>query len=472
MNHRQFWAENPAVLLGISVLAGYASSLFGFSPAIALLWIGYCCFVRKWFGAIVVPIAAVYGWTLCGSAPLLPAPLDCSISFHPISLERHQSPFYSDLKMRGYAEWEEKTLPCSLFFKEERPLADRSYAMTGTLKQKGPGDYRFQPSTWEPIPHTHSLAELRFQAKERVRRFLHQHLPDDSSAALLSSLITGDVEERLLRYQFGRLGLQHLLAISGFHFGLLLSFLSLLLQQVFSLRTKWTILFVVATLYCLFVGSAPAVQRAWGIASLYLLAKFLRRPASPINLLGAALLLELIFSPLCARSLGFQLSFAACFGILLAYGPAERVLRRFLPRRSAEERRLFSPALQCALVFLGGLRSSLALSIAVNSTALPLVLFHFGNFPLCSLLYNLFFPFLIGTLLFLLLSFSLIGLLLPFLIPPLFRFCSAGTQGALALIAYPPLPLDLSLRVGPFSPLWIAAYLIAFFFITIRTRTD
>jgi len=51
---------------------------------------------------------------------------------------------------------------------------------------------------------------------------------------------------------------------------------------------------------------------------------------------------------------------------------------------------------QHAYCILSFLRQALALTIAVNITALPLTLFYFHKFPVMGLVYNLFFPFLVS----------------------------------------------------------------------------
>jgi competence protein ComEC len=331
------------------------------------------------------------------------------------------------------------------------------------LTQRGPYDYLLKAKTWEKVPNTWSLAELRFQAKSHVKKWIHSKLTRPRTATLLTSLVTGEVGDRLLRYEFARLGLQHILAISGFHFGVLIAFLALLLKFL-SRRIQWLAMILLTTTYYLFIGDSPAVQRAWIIVTLFLIAKLIGKPTTPINLLGTALLIELIYNPLVAANLAFQFSFGSCFGILLLYRPIEQALRRFLP--ASDSARL--PPLQGLIrLFCNAMRCTIALTTSVNIAILPLVFLHFGKFPLLGLIYNLFFPFFIGLALFFLLAALLFSCLSFTLSKPLFSILDYYTAQLLDLVSYPPLLLDYSIYVRTVPPLFIPLYFFALICIAI-----
>jgi competence protein ComEC len=222
------------------------------------------------------------------------------------------------------------------------------------------------------------------------------------------------------------------------------------------------------TAYFLFVGSSPAVQRAWIVSSLVLIGKLLRRPTAPLNLLGAALFIELAFDPLIAANLGFQLSFGCCFGILLLYQPIEKALSSLLPQRPLSKSVRLSPVSLFLFLASTSLRSALAITFAVNAATLPLLFYHFGRFPLLSLLYNLFFPLFISFDLFILMTALLVHVLAPFLASPLFFFLDWFTAQLLEMVAYPPLLLDYSLYCPEFPLFLIPIYLFGLFAYSIR----
>jgi len=444
--HHSFWREHPALLLGLTLLIGIGFSLFAFPLWLTLLWALYLLFLRRFAFLLALLLAVLYAHFF--SVPDLPDPLPCTARFSISAVHRHHSPFFKELHYRGTLTLNNLSFPCTVPLKTKPPPpATQDYQLTGTLRQRGPHDFLFKPTQWTPIPHTFSLAHLRHQTKEHFRSFLHSKLHLPRTATLLASLSTGEVEDRLLRYEFGRLGLQHILAISGFHFAILIQFFSLFLSLFLPHKPKWIALISLLTLYYLFIGSSPAVQRAWIISILFFLSKLLKQPTSPINLLGGALLIELLFNPLIASNLAFQLSFGCCFGILLLYSPIRKFLQPLFPKK---------PHLIPAFF-----HSSLSLTLAVNTAILPLLLLHFGRFPYLSLLYNLFFPFLISLSLLLLIPTLLLHLLVPTFAIPAFSLLDHYTASLLDLISHPPLLLDYSLYIQEIPYQLIPLYLFA-----------
>ena len=469
--HSHFWSLHPALLIGVSFLLGIGSTLFGLPLWIPTGWTLYLILLRKGYALTLIPLASIYAWVLLGQHPQLERPTACSAYFSISSLEQHSSPFHKDLIYKGTLYYEHNALPCTVVWKKkERPRANADYLLSGLLIQPGPFDYLFRADEYKAVPNTWSLAESRYQAKQIFSNFLQEKLTRTRTALLLSSLITGQVDDRLLRFEFGRLGLQHLLAVSGFHFGILLVFLSYILGFFLPHTWKWALMLLALTAYLFFVGSSPAGQRAWIVSTLVLAAKIFRRPSTPLNLLGAALFIELALDPLVAAHFGFQLSFACCFGILLFYEPLEKTLRSLLPRRPLGKSLRFSPLSQPLLISSGIFRSTLAITLAVNIAIFPLLFYHFGRFPLLGLLYNLFFPFLISLTLFALMVALILHALVPSLALPLFSAIDWFTAQLLDLITYPPLLLDHSLYCPAFPLFLIPIYLFALLSYAIASR--
>lgn len=458
--HIQFWKEHPALLLGLSLLVGTGSALFWEVPwnwVWPILWSGYLIFLRSWASVLLVFGGIVYSLCLyCGT------PSGEKAYFSICSMQPHATPFQKGLLYRGTLYSNGCRVPGSVYIQEgERPLANCDYILTGRLMKRVGHEYAFKAKEWRPVKNTWSLAEFRYQTKEKLRKFLEQKFKRPRTAAFLSSLITGDVEERSLRYEFSRLGLQHILAISGFHFGILITFCSLFLGLVLSHRGKILALLLFINIYFIFIGSLPAVQRSWLAAMLYLIGKWTYRHSSGLNLLGVALMVEVLLDPLISAHLGFQLSFLSCSGILLFYPLFERLLRPLLPKRFSHE--IDAPLMSLLSTYL---RQALSITLAVNLAILPLLLYTSHQFPLLGLLYNLFFPVLVSASLFSLLLSSLAYLLFPPLGSFLFSATDFFTAQLLDLAAYPPLALDYSLRVSSFPAWTIPLYLFALFCLT------
>ncbi len=312
-------------------------------------------------------------------------------------------------------------LPCLVTLPEKeptnRPLANQEYWVCGKLVQTEKGTYLFKVSskaTWVPIPGSWSWAEQRYQWKKNVAIWIETQFSSSLSASFLAGLVTGEFDDHWMRYQFSRFGLQHLLAISGFHFAIVAGFLSFVLRLFLSLRLRIGCLLFCLGAYSFFLGPQPSILRAWIMCSLTLLGSLLEKQTTALNSLGLALIFILSYHPLLCLEIGFQLSFSITAAILLFYSPAQVWLYSLFPKRKLSEAIQMNIYNQYAYCILAFLRQGLALTLAVNLFALPFSLYYFEQFPWISLLYNLFYPFL-ASISVCLLFFGWVFFFLPFI---------------------------------------------------------
>jgi competence protein ComEC len=200
-------------------------------------------------------------------------------------------------------------------------------------------------------------ARLRRRAVGAMR----QALPP-VSAALLAGLLLGDRTELPpdVDAAFRRAGVYHVLAVSGFNVALVATTVWALLTLARAPRrvTALGALLVVVG-FATVVGAQPSVLRATLMAVLVLVAVIVEREASVLNGLALAAVAILAVRPAELHDPGFQLSFAATAGIVLAPLP-----RSWL---------------------LGGLAVSGAAQLAV----LPIGLVHFNQITTLGVLANL-----------------------------------------------------------------------------------
>jgi competence protein ComEC len=146
-----------------------------------------------------------------------------------------------------------------------------------------------------------------------------RHL-DASETGLLMGLLAGDKSSipEVLRSDFQRSGLVHVLAISGFHVVLLAGMLMVFLKAT-GLPHKIVIIVAVALLsiYVPVTGGSPAVRRAVMMFAIPQIGTLFGKPANTLNSLGVALLLIILPEPHVIWNPGFQLSFAATAGIII-----------------------------------------------------------------------------------------------------------------------------------------------------------
>ncbi|MFI5334833.1 MAG: ComEC/Rec2 family competence protein, partial [Chlamydiales bacterium] len=475
------WRRAPALILGLIFLLTTAAFLHphwcylcGFLP------LGFFLLREKeWKHMLAISATALLFYGHLHFHTSLPLKLDKKVHgkglFEIETLRIIPSPFNRSYQYQGVLRTftsEEgkvyKNLPCTLFLPEEkaREKADCDYEIEGVLSQKRAQIFALKPDkgkTWKPIKASLRFAEWRYLAKERVRQFLRSEIPQPDVYTFFVALVVGDVDERILAMEFAKLGLQHILGISGFHFVLLAGFFGALLRLIFPFKIAACILLLLLTTYFFFVGPAPATLRGWIAISVYLFARLFHFPTSALNALGVGLCLEILYDPFVVTSIGFQLSFLCTWAILLLYPLVRKGVASLFPQKTLPEVCKYGLLKQHRYLATSLFREAISLNLAVHLASLPLILFLFHKFPLQSLFYNLFFPFCFSLSLLLLIT----AVLLTFLIPPLgklIHMCNNAFTGLLLDIARDPYPaLDIPLRVREFPFALLVAILALVF---------
>ena len=198
-----------------------------------------------------------------------------------------------------------------------------------------------------------------------------------------------------------------------------------------------------------------------------LFSTFLEKESKGINSLGIAILVICLFDPLLVQSIGFQFSVATTAAILILFPTMNRMTQKIWRCRPLSQMIQMDGMNQHGYCILACFRGAFALTLAVNLIALPMTLFFFQKFPWMSLLYNLFFPFMVSISMFLLLVGSGVGLILPFLGNGIHWLNSIFTHFSLNLIYHMPTTVDYVLRTEPFSAGIIIAYITVIFIIGI-----
>ena len=160
-----------------------------------------------------------------------------------------------------------------------------------------------------------------FALRNRLADSIDGSMPYPESA-LAAAMLLGKRESlpEELTDEFRGTGAAHLLAISGLHIGVLLAVVSGTAAWLLG-RQRPTYLLVAGVtvwLYALMAGAPSSALRAAVMGSVYLAALGFGRPSSVLPALALAAALMTAASPILARQIGFQLSFAAVAGIALA----------------------------------------------------------------------------------------------------------------------------------------------------------
>jgi len=413
---------------------------------------------KKGQGAIFFIFGLIYCFFLTSH---IPEEIEGRGVFQLEKIQRVASPFQRSFALKGrliYFEDGYRNIPCTILQKK-LPKKGSRWIVKGKL-QKG----LFKAQSMKEIQAPRSLSRWRFEKKEAVAQFFHRKIRDHRTRHFFASIATGDIDDRMLAMEFRKLGLGHILALSGFHFALIAALSGWILRII--LPEKWSYITLIALLtgYYIYLGFSPSVLRAYLMIVLFLFGRLFERRSDVCNLLGIALLVELVRDPQTAREVGFQLSFLATFALLVFYPACEKILSGWLPKRQRYEVNKLTLLEQHAYLFTTFIRKGSALNLAVHFATLPLTLYFFHSFPLLSIPYNLLFPPLLGISM----------LLLPFgaFFPPIGFINEKFTGFLLQMIANPPEILHFQIFASkiPFALLIAIISAIGLFGLTKREK--
>ena len=226
--------------------------------------------------------------------------------------------FYSDIEHSELIPGKSVSFQASLYHPRGAENPD-GYNFRESLLQRGIliglyGKDEFTVQDPEKFSLPGFFASLRHRLSDAMIRSLGNETGSYASALLLGmrSLIPSED-----RQAFSRLGIAHILSVSGFHVGVLIGILNLLfhllkLRQGVRLAFYGILLFFYASL----CGMSQPVIRASLLMVLGLEGRILNRPRSGLHLLSAALFIMVLLSPVQVTSASFQLTFCAVLGLV------------------------------------------------------------------------------------------------------------------------------------------------------------
>ncbi len=181
---------------------------------------------------------------------------------------------------------------------------------------------------------------LSSYVQSRANRALPGSLQLNSNdAGMLNAMLFGDRAglNSGQRIGFERTGSFHLFVVSGMHVGLLAGMVFWLARRLKLHDWVATLITIALTLgYALLTGFGAPVQRAFFMATIFLLTRLLSRDRNAMNALGAASLGVLAWSPNALFEASFQMTFLAVIAIAgIAIPLAERSFLSYT-RASAE----------------------------------------------------------------------------------------------------------------------------------------
>ncbi|OES44311.1 DNA internalization-related competence protein ComEC/Rec2 [Domibacillus iocasae] len=211
---------------------------------------------------------------------------------------------------------------------------------------------RYLPAAW------------RISALSRIKESFPAPLSSVAAALLFGDRSSGSEE---VDEDYERLGIVHILSISGLHVTLLTGLVFYVLIRVGITRERTRlVLLAVLPLYALLAGASPPVIRACLMTGAILFAASSNIKLRASSALGIAFLIMTLVHPYSVFQAGFQLSFLVTFALVLSSGV---ILKR---ARNAIELSWF-------------------VSILSQLAALPVLLVHFAELSIIAPLANLIF---------------------------------------------------------------------------------
>lgn len=215
-----------------------------------------------------------------------------------------------------------------------------------------------------------------FKIKRDIINKWNKYFPKSDEYSLLKALILGEktVLSKELMFDYQHLGLLHIIAISGMHIALLYAIILFLLKPLYNKPNGRFYVFLIALsllwIYAIITGFSASVVRAVVLFSLIEYGKLWKRENSVVNASLVSAFLLLLFNPNYLWDVGFQLSYAAIFGILLfqKFGKKYTYSNNYGIRKVKE---------------------LLWITTCAQMGVLPLSLYYFGQFPILFLIANL-----------------------------------------------------------------------------------
>lgn len=199
-----------------------------------------------------------------------------------------------------------------------------------------------------------------------------------------------------IREAFNASGTSHILAVSGYHVGviyLILTYLFSFLKNTGKQRIVKQLLILLALWVYVFITGLPiSAIRAATMLSVFCVGSIFGQRGFTYNNLAFAAFLLLVFNPYSFFELGFQLSFVSVFSIIY-----------FMPLSN----RIYNPKNKIAKYVW----QLFAVSIAAQIGVFPLILYYFGMFPTYFFISNILVVPLTGIVMYAFLPLIVFGLL-------------------------------------------------------------
>ncbi len=228
--------------------------------------------------------------------------------------------------------------------------------------------------SWTLLPSKKSKQYLQI-LQQKIRTRLQQNITGAQEKAVAAALLIGykqDIDADLMK-SYSNTGVIHVIAISGLHLGLIYG----LLIGIFnwmpgSTIKKWIappVMLLVLWGFAILTGAGPSIVRAAVMFSFIIIASVVKQKSSILNALAASAFFLHLLHPFYLWDIGFQLSYAAVLSIVLY------------------QKKIYD-TIYFKYKWIQACWQLNAITISAQILTLPLVVYHFHQFPNYFLLSN------------------------------------------------------------------------------------
>lgn len=208
-----------------------------------------------------------------------------------------------------------------------------------------------------------------WKAKKSINSLLVSVLPRQD-AGIISAMMLGTDEymEEENRQEFRTVGVAHIFSVSGLHVGIIVAAVTrFLLALSVNRKMRFAVTAVFVGFYCALTAFTPSIVRASVMSLALLFGGMHKRKYDQLSALGCGALLIMSVNPFSIFSVGFQLSFLACLGIVCFAQTFE------LPKRK----------------FIRSVLSGLMVTLSAQFASFPVMVNSYGNISLIAPVANL-----------------------------------------------------------------------------------
>ena len=223
--------------------------------------------------------------------------------------------------------------------------------------------------------NTKQIQSLIFNFRQHILSSLARHIPGQTELGLAEALLIGyknDLEDDLVR-AYSNTGVVHVIAISGLHLGLIYWLLVRFFRSLRHRHLKWLspiLIIFILWFFSFAAGGQASVLRSAMMFTCIVVAENISRKTNIFNTLAFSAFILLCYDPFWLWDAGFQLSYAAVLSILVFMRPIYNIIY-------VENKLLDNIWKLCAV------------TLAAQLLTLPIILYHFDQFPVYFLITNL-----------------------------------------------------------------------------------